>query len=449
MNKTDTLNFEMRDEFGRKEIADTIISLLQSDFIDETILLDGAWGAGKTEFCKKTIEVIKNTKLLPVYVDCYKYDHICDPLMMLVTQLYSEVKDKKLKEKLRIKSIPLLKVVFKGALKLFTTVALKESSDSIAKDLQEVVKEVSGDLIGEGVDVVFKGLEEYERNLELFRNVLRDITKDNQIVFFIDELDRCRPTFALNVLEIVKHVFGEKSAKFVFSTNIAQLEATVKAQYGESIDAGKYLGKFFPLQFTLPQEFLVGFNESTYCSFEHFRALSSRDALFANDLLSPGSVNSIVIERIFRINRLSLRDAEKMHLAYKVHLAMNPGNKSVFWIDFQILIYALSIHCFDRKLKEKILEDELGSVDLSQSLQIERVSKSDGHYDRMHARLFVCILLGMKETEINEYLTDEGILKEYKANLNSIYSKGFREYEAEKPLLFFKTVLREMAFLKV
>ena len=51
--------FEMRDEFERSGIAKSIIKLIQTDKIETSpMLIDGAWGTGKTEFVHKLKNLI-------------------------------------------------------------------------------------------------------------------------------------------------------------------------------------------------------------------------------------------------------------------------------------------------------------------------------------------------------------------------------------------------------
>ena len=72
------------------------------------------------------------------------------------------------------------------------------------------------------------------------------------LLFFIDELDRCRPTFAIELLERVKHLFDIENMVFVLSIDKKQLEAITAAVYGERIDATEYLRRFIDLEYTLP-----------------------------------------------------------------------------------------------------------------------------------------------------------------------------------------------------
>lgn len=76
--------------------------------------------------------------------------------------------------------------------------------------------------------------------------------KQKPLVFIIDELDRCRPTFAIELLERVKHIFDVPNIVFVFGINRAQLTKSLRSVYGE-IDADEYLRRFFDMEFILPE----------------------------------------------------------------------------------------------------------------------------------------------------------------------------------------------------
>ena len=71
------------------------------------------------------------------------------------------------------------------------------------------------------------------------------------LVFIIDELDRCRPTFAIELLERVKHIFDIQNIVFIFGINRDQLCVSLDSEYGH-IDADTYLRRFFDIEFTLP-----------------------------------------------------------------------------------------------------------------------------------------------------------------------------------------------------
>lgn len=95
-----------------------------------------------------------------------------------------------------------------------------------------------------------------EDNLhELINQFFDKLSLDNKtrLVIFIDELDRCKPTYAIQFLERIKHYFDRQNITFVFSTNIKELINTVQNYYGNNFNGDRYLDKFFDLRLQLPK----------------------------------------------------------------------------------------------------------------------------------------------------------------------------------------------------
>lgn len=90
---------------------------------------------------------------------------------------------------------------------------------------------------------------------DLINQFFDKLSLDNKtrLVIFIDELDRCKPTYAIQFLERIKHYFDRPNITFVFSTNIKELKNTVQNYYGNNFDGDRYLDKFFDLRLKLPK----------------------------------------------------------------------------------------------------------------------------------------------------------------------------------------------------
>lgn len=71
---------------------------------------------------------------------------------------------------------------------------------------------------------------------------------------FIDELDRCRPSVAIDTLEQVKHLFDLPEIKFIIATDTTQLSHSVKTIYGEGFHGRTYLRRFFTQDLRTIQE---------------------------------------------------------------------------------------------------------------------------------------------------------------------------------------------------
>src|SRR5690606_34703090 len=96
-----------------------------------------------------------------------------------------------------------------------------------------------------------------KENIKEFHKKLEEYIAENSIgkpiVFIIDELDRCRPDYAVSVLENIKHLFSVKGIVFVLSIDKEQLGHAVCGVYGsEKMDSNEYLRRFIDVEYSLP-----------------------------------------------------------------------------------------------------------------------------------------------------------------------------------------------------
>ena len=234
------------------------------------ISLDARWGEGKTFYVRqieKTLEYLTMKKFgtddiqdelnkmkpyfvgtaleevalknsyFPVYYNAWLYDDHTDPLLSL------------------------LYVVVKKCGKIINPQLTKEKSDRIKQMLQsiqvnfpffsingeQVVNAVSNKNIFEEIQLA----EDIRNEVKLiFDEVI--VEQAQKLVIFIDELDRCRPSYALEMLERIKHYFDDDRIIFVVSVNKEQLTHTITTYYGEGFDSTGYLNKFFDIEAYLP-----------------------------------------------------------------------------------------------------------------------------------------------------------------------------------------------------
>jgi hypothetical protein len=126
----------------------------------------------------------------------------------------------------------------------------KEVADSISSEAQTVSDRYLGELLTKQ--------KEQKVTLRAFREALSTMAatlKEGQdpapLVLVIDELDRCRPLFALQILERMKHFFSVKGVHFVLGAHLDQLRNSIAVAYGSGIDAHTYLQKFVHLTIAL------------------------------------------------------------------------------------------------------------------------------------------------------------------------------------------------------
>ena len=218
------------DVLERKEIADRLTSIVRGQEAPFVISVDGRWGTGKTFLLKRWAQELQNQGFEAIYFNAWEDDFNDDPLLAIVGQLSEHFNE----------GVP----------------------DEIARTvahatLNIVVKRLTGlkidELTPERLLDDYKGQGETKRAVKEQLSQLGYRVRDDTgqpLVFIIDELDRCRPTFAIELLERVKHIFDVPNIVFVFGINRGELVKSLESVYGE-IDAGTYLRRFFDMEFAL------------------------------------------------------------------------------------------------------------------------------------------------------------------------------------------------------
>lgn len=296
------------------------------DMIDGNafISLDARWGEGKTFYVRqieKTLEYIvkktwkdpediekskeleelkpyfENTVLdsidlgqsyLPIYYNAWLYDNHNDPLLSLlfiIAKKCAQYPDTSIdKKSLKEKFCSLVSSISVGICGVDVSIDAERINNAFSKD--DILDEI---LTAEEIREAVKGI---------FNEVI--VGNAQKLIVFIDELDRCRPSFAIEMLERIKHYFDDDRIIFIVSVNKEQLVHTISKYYGVGFDSTGYLNKFFDLNVHMPM-------------------IKCNDELFDTYLSGQYWLNSITKELSDYYN-LSLRDA----LIFKQNMSKIP-----------------------------------------------------------------------------------------------------------------------------
>lgn len=240
-----------QDRLDRKRYGDVLTKLVERTATPFVLALDSEWGTGKTTFVKMWRQDLENRELKTLYFNAWETDYIAEPLVALVGEMgvlgadEAEDRFKRVKElagQVLRKGVPILARVATGGL---LNLDDKDVEDAVGTFVEDVVEER------------IEKYEEKKQTLVAFREALEElvceIADERPLVFFIDELDRCRPSFAVELLERLKHLFEVPGIFFVLSTDRSQLAHSVRAVYGEQFDGEEYLRRFVDLTYVLPE----------------------------------------------------------------------------------------------------------------------------------------------------------------------------------------------------
>jgi len=233
-----------------------LIKQIEGPFV---LALDSPWGTGKTTVVRMLRCSLLNDGFECVYFNAWKDDYVTDPLIPMVSAI-DELKpvDGAINKGFR-GSMAVLKKVAGPIAKRALKVAIKVGTHGVL-DVDEATElataDAASDATGDLIDAFQKdkaSLQQFRDELEKAVSRLSDKDPSRPLIFFIDELDRCRPSYAIELLESVKHLFDVPNIVFVLSIDKKQLEAITAAVYGERIDAPEYLRRFIDLEYVLPK----------------------------------------------------------------------------------------------------------------------------------------------------------------------------------------------------
>lgn len=333
--------FETDDRLDRKKYAEFLKTLIENcdDYRREdsdgayVIAIDSPWGTGKTRFAKMLRNYLedrtkdmsddsspgKKAVFNAIYYNSWDTDFSNDALQPLIHTITRSPEFKpdefgeageEILEKFKKSAIAVAKVAGFALIHHF----LGETAAEVAKALDDASSEVKAD-----------PLEEYQSRLDLlqgFKDSLRDLiahTKQKKLVIIVDELDRCRPTYAIQTLEVVKHLFDVNGLVFIFALDIKQLSCSIKTVYGQDMESIGYLCRFFDYISNCPNPNYDKFIADSVVEINKKNAITN----CASVLKNPENPLIEFIEFVLDIsknNPLSYRDITTLLASYRMLL---------------------------------------------------------------------------------------------------------------------------------
>lgn len=333
--------FTADDLFGRRRLAEGLKNLVGVSEDPLVIALDGQWGAGKTTFLAMWADLLKHEGFPVIRFDAFEHDYVEDPFLAIAGEIIAlaerlapakEEERKALVAKTKAAGKIILRHGAGAGLKLITLGALDavKAADEIAEAVADAVKEASDTYLEE----VLTTHTAQREILSRFREALRALPalinppvpgeSQKPLIFIIDELDRCRPIFALQTLERIKHFFAVENVHFVLGVNLAQLRTSIAAAYGVGVDAGVYLQKFVHFTFHLT----TGEGANSGESYRRFVDVLLKRLNFPVNRLDAARAAAEIIARASARLDVNLRGIERMMMTLALAMAFQRGQNS-------------------------------------------------------------------------------------------------------------------------
>lgn len=391
------LNFDTRDEYNRKIIAEKIVTLLESPISISPIVIDGGWGTGKTEFSKKLATLInnKNDTHKVIYIDAFAEDHNDAPILTIMAAIVTLFPNDDKKE-LISKALPAIRFGLKTVFKAGTGWILKQNASDIAEGLEDAIKDAANSAIDGTVEALLDDHIEAQKNITALKQVLVELTSDKKITIIVDELDRCKPSFALSIIENVKHIFDITNLNFVLVANTSQLRASINHIYGSSVNSEQYLDKFVKFTFSLPVTFKADGHNDVLTSVYHWHKICSQ----SESLALANERCGAFFEQFIKRKKVSLREVETLARYVEIYqLFTNNGiskEKQIGYCFYRTL--AVILYCFGRDIALSYLED---NIDPEALLYLFGVTKFDYGADKYKVHNFERALFGITYKHIS------------------------------------------------
>lgn len=371
--------FNYRDEFLRKPIAEKLIALLDSDINLSPLVIDGGWGTGKTEFCKKVANLIEsnNQNHKVVYIDAFAEDHNDAPILTLMAGVAALLPEDKRKELIH-KTLPAIRFGLKTIFKAGAGWVLKQKADDIADGFEEAIKEATSSAIDGTIETLLDDHIEAQKNIEALRNTISNLTEEFKITIIIDELDRCKPTFALSIIENIKHIFEIKNLNFVLVAKTQQLKASISHLYGSSINAEQYLDKFIKFTFVLPDTFKPDNYTPTHASVALWEILKNGSQKLQEVNEECGHIIKTIIQRA----KLSLREVETLSRHFEIYQILSQsgiGPGKIFGYSLYRTL-GVMLYSLNRPLALSYLDNSADAKSTINTLGFEYLSYDEDFY---------------------------------------------------------------------
>jgi len=326
--------------FGRKAFADSLTRLLRNVSENLVIFVNAPWGEGKTTFAQMWRAELGRQKLEVTYFDAYAADYFDDPFVCFSGEILGLV-DRRLGEnrgllerrEFKKTAVEIGKRLAGLAVKVgvrAATLGVIQSTD--VKELKEMGTEIASEASKISAEIIEKKIGNYlaeKDSIAAFKESLKKlaaIVREDQgfpLTIVVDELDRCRPDFALSLLERIKHLFDVEGICFVLLVNREHIENYISSVYGD-VDGRAYLLKFgnvfvdLPCQQMFPMQYEMG--RADYCRIlgAHYDIFKQgRDAEFLQRSL----------EALVEHFALTLREIEKAFTIMAFYYSSLPANQ--------------------------------------------------------------------------------------------------------------------------
>ncbi len=350
------------DLLGRKEEIENLTLLVLNVNSPAVLSIDSQWGTGKTTFIKLWEQYLKSEGIASLYFNAWETDFSEDPLISFLGEMNEGLKSLIGESALSKDAWSKTKAAGKQIAKRGIPALIKIGTAGVIdadKIVEDELSKAMGTLAGDALDDYLKqksSITEFHKALSDFIN---SSANGKPVVLFVDELDRCRPTYAIALLERIKHLFNIEGLVFVLALDKTQLGHSIGAVYGDGIDSNGYLRRFIDFEYQLKRPEIKKYIDSLMSALllSDFFALRKK----YNELQYDGEHLTNVFHMLASGLHLSLREIEQSLASINLAIRTAKQNEYIHPVLMAFLVVSKNKNkkAYQRYITESGTETEL------------------------------------------------------------------------------------------
>ena len=349
------------DLLERRSAVGSLTRIVESANSPYVISVDAEWGAGKTAFLRMWSQHLKNEGFHVVHFNAWETDFTNSPFQALsaeITRSLEQCSDPTIKD--------ITRTVRKSAAGIALTLAkasvrgagtfLPVLGPIAAEATVNAIDSLSNDPISD-YQLTRRSIEEFRLSISKVSTAISSRRQGKPLIVAIDELDRCRPTYAIELIETAKHIFLVDNVVFILAINSSALAHSIRALYGTAFDAELYMRRFIDLQFRLPEHDRTQFVKAL------LRSARLKDR---TDVVTDEAVLSLMLFTSFLSDsKYSLRDTEQA--THRLGLILQLVDNVEPWMMFSAVV-GLILRAAEPEMYLRFLRDETTDEEILEAL---------------------------------------------------------------------------------
>ena len=403
-------------QLDREKYASVLTDIVESYSEGFVLSINNAWGTGKTTFIKMWKQHLENQGFQTIYFNAWENDFDSNPLVAIMSELKTLINGDKDRENKFKSALEKAAILAKNITPALVNALSKKYIGETGADLLENTTKAAVEIFESEINIYTNKKEtinEFKNELEKFIKTKSD---QKPLVFIIDELDRCRPDYAVELLEKIKHFFSIPGIIFVLSIDKVHLSSSVKGFYGsDQINADEYLRRFIDLEYSIPSPSKEGSKKFVrylyeYYSFKTFFSSEKRKKI--DELKDDDKDFLSMAESLFEKSNITLRQQEQIFARATVTISSCQNNSYLIPGPLFFLIY---LKVTKNDLFKKIEDNKLSLQELSDDFKL-CFDSTDGNSRIINYFAAQLLLL---------YDNNKPYKQRIPRNINSMASKNF------------------------